>query len=85
MVLDGYASIDLPFEELETPAFEMRVEWRLAEFLGFVHTWSAVGRYLDERGEDPVLRIAAKLEELWGNEEDLLPVSYRLDLRVGRV
>ena len=85
MVLDGYASIDLPLEELEAPAFEMNVEWALDQFLGFVHTWSAVGRYDEEHGEDPVLQLGAELEELWGGEEDLLPVSYRLDLRVGRV
>ena len=54
-------------------------------FLGFVRTWSAVGRYVEERGEDPVLQLAAELEGLWGSEEELLPVSYRLDLRAGRV
>ena len=41
LVLDGYASIDLPFAELEKPAFEMEVQWTLARFLGFVRTWSA--------------------------------------------
>lgn len=85
MVLDGYASIDLPFEELEAPAFEMKVEWTLARFLAFVRTWSAVGRYVEERGEDPVLQLATQLEELWGGEEDFPPISYRLDLLAGRV
>ena len=27
MVLDGYATLDLPFEELKAPAFEMKVDW----------------------------------------------------------
>jgi len=86
MVLDGYASIDLPFEELETPAFEMNLEWSFKRFLGFVRTWSAIGRYVEERGEDPVPRLAAELEGLWGiGGEDLLPVSYRLNLRAGRI
>jgi len=84
MVLDGYASIDLPFEEMQTPTFEMDVEWTFERFLGFVRTWSAVGRYDEERGEDPVLQLAAELEGLWGSEEDLLPISYRLDVRAGR-
>lgn len=85
MVLDGYASIDLPFEELETPAFELEAEWTLERFLGFARTWSAVGRYSEERGEDPVQQLAAELGEFCGNEQDVLPISYRLDLRVGRV
>ena len=85
MVLDGYASIDLPFEELEAPAFELKSEWPLDRFLGFARTWSAVGRFVEERGEDPVLKLAADLGEVWEDEEGLLPVSYRLDLRAGRV
>ena len=55
MVLDGYASIDLPFEELESPAFELKTEWPLERFLGFARTWSAVGQFIEESGEDPVL------------------------------
>ena len=85
MVLNGYDSIDLPFEELESPAFELKVDWPLERFLGFARTWSAVGRYVEELGEDPVLRLAAELEEVWEDEEALLPVSYRLDLRAGMV
>jgi len=85
MVLDGYASIALPFDELVAPAFELRVEWPLERFLGFARTWSAVGRYVEERGEDPVVKLAAELEDFWGSSDKPLPVSYRLDLRVGRV
>ena len=85
LVLDGYASINLPFSELETPAFELQVDWTLARFLGFVRTWSAVGRYRDERGDDPLVQLAAELESLWVDETELLPISWRLDLRAGRL
>jgi hypothetical protein len=85
MVLDGYATLDLPFEELEAPAFEMKVEWARERFLGFVRTWSAVGRYIEVRGEDPVLELDADLERISQNRRDLLSVNYRLKLRVGRV
>jgi len=85
LVLDGYASIDLPFEEIEAPAFEMRVRWALPDFLGFVRTWSGVTRYIERHGEDPVDRFADEIEKLWGPAGRSLPVSWRLDLRVGRV
>ncbi len=85
LVLDGYASIDLPFEELETPVFELQVEWTLERFFGFVRTWSGVGRYQKVRGEDPVPQLAAELEDRWGNKEDLLPIRWRIDLRAGRI
>ena len=85
MVLDGYADLDLPFEKLEAPPFEMRVEWTREEFLGFVRTWSAVGRYVEERGADPVSKLDADLERASRNDTDFLSVSYRLELRVGRL
>jgi hypothetical protein len=85
MVLDGYATLDLPFEELKAPAFEMKVDWTREQFLGFVRTWSAVGRYIELRGEDPVMELDADLERISRNRQDPLSVSYRLKLRVGRV
>jgi len=85
MVLDGYAEINLPFEELAAPDFELQVEWPLGRFLGFARTWSAVGCYVEERGEDPVAKLADELGEVWHVGEGLLPIRYRLDLRVGRI
>ena len=85
LVLDGYASVGLPFEEIEVPAFEMRVRWTLAQFLGFVRTWSGVTRYVDVHGEDPVDQLESDIEGLWGPAGGSLPISWRLDLRVGRV
>ena len=85
MVLDGYASIVLPFKELDSPSFELEAEWTLERFLGFARTWSGVGRYIEDLGEDPVLNLVAELEEVWRDEEGLLPIRYRLDLRVGRI
>lgn len=85
ILLDGYASIDLPLEEIECPSFELQVEWTLDRFLGFARTWSATGRYVEDRGEDPVLKLAVDLEKVWQDAGALLPISYRLDLRAGRV
>ena len=39
----------------------------------------------EKHGEDPVVRLAAELEGLRGNVEDTQPISWRLDLRAGRV
>jgi len=39
---EGYRSLPFPFEELEAPALEIRLDWRLAELVGYVGTWSAV-------------------------------------------
>lgn len=84
MVLDGYETIDLPFEGIKAPAFELNAEWPLEGFLGFARTWSAVGRFVEERGEDPVLQLGVDLERIWSGRSQPLPIRYRLGLRVGR-
>jgi SAM-dependent methyltransferase len=83
LVLDGYTSIDLPFEERAAPEFEMTAEWTVARFIGHARTWSATRRFIEERGEDPIDRLAAELEHCWGEGENPLPISWRLKIRVG--
>jgi len=83
LVLDGYTSIDFPFVEYEAPVFEMSAQWTLAHFLGHARTWSATAKFIENHGEDPVDQLAAELQRHWGAEEDTLPISWRLKLRVG--
>ena len=85
MVLDGYSSIDLPFVELESPEFAIGLKWSPARYLDFARTWSAVGRYIEEGGVDPVRQLAAGLREIWPEERKPLAIRYRLDLRVCRL
>jgi len=85
MVLDGYSSIGLPFLELESPEFAIDLKWSPARYLDFVRTWSAVGRYIEEGGEDPVAQLESELQRATPRGNENLAVSYRLDLRVCRV
>ena len=80
----GYRTIPFPFAELEPRRFAMRTEWRLAELMGYLGTWSATERYRQARGEDPRDRIAADLAAAWGDPETPRPVRWPLNLRVGR-
>lgn len=84
LVLDGYATIDLPFAEIEAPPFEMRVRWTLDRFLAFVRTWSAVRRFVETHHEDPVEHLAAELESTCAAGGDPQPVSWSIKLRASR-
>jgi len=33
---DGYRSLPFPFEELDAPAFEIRLDWRLEDLVGYI-------------------------------------------------
>lgn len=67
IVDDRYRGIELPFRALETPAFEMRADWSVAQALGYFRTWSASQRYLAQRGADPLRSIEAGLRRAWGS------------------
>lgn len=81
----GYADMAFPFEELSIPHFAIRRDWSLAEFLGYVGTWSAV-RQAREAGRGDLLdRFGADLAVLWGEPDRRRPVVWPIRIRLGRV
>jgi SAM-dependent methyltransferase len=84
LVEDGYHTVEFPFAEFDAPSFAMTTEWSLQQQLGYLGTWSAVGRYRDVVGRDPVPVVAAELEAAWGSER-IRTVSWPLSVRAGRV
>lgn len=85
LVETGYATIDFPFEALATPRLEIRVQWRLSEFLGYLFTWSAVRR-AQEAGREAVLqRFADDISVAWGDENMRRTIVWPINMRVGRV
>ena len=82
LVEDGYRSIEFPFAEFAPPAFSMAAEWTLEHQVGYLGTWSAVGRYRKENGVDPVELVLPELERVWGDRTRR--VEWPLSVRAGR-
>jgi len=82
---NGYRSLPFPFEELDAPAFEIRLEWRLLDLLGYVGTWSAVWALQQAEGPGPFATFRGALEAAWGPATTVRTVRWPLVLRVGRV
>jgi SAM-dependent methyltransferase len=85
LVLNSFRELEFPFEELTPPAFEMRCDWSLRDFMRYVGTQSAVGRYQQSRRSDPVPAFADELAAHWGPRDAVRSVQFPLFLRVGRV
>lgn len=83
-VEEQYRTLPFPLEEIAAPAFAMAAEWTLAQLTGYLGTWSAVQRYRQERGADPLALIADELAAAWGAAETLRHVRWPLFMRVGR-
>ena len=67
LVENGYRDVAFPFEELKPPHFVMQEHWPLERLLGYFRSWSATGRYVAEKGVDPVTALGEKLSALWGD------------------
>lgn len=85
LVDGGYADLDFPFEELAPAQLEIRKAWSLPQFLGYVATWSAVRRARAAGREQIVQRFVQDLAGLWGEARDRRPVTWPINMRVGRV
>ncbi len=82
---DGYRSIEFPFEEIAPPPLEVRVDWDLAGFLGYVETWSAVLAFVKAHGRARVDAFRSELARAWGPAEKVRPIRWPLSLRAGRI
>jgi SAM-dependent methyltransferase len=79
-----YRTLEVPFDRLAAPPFEMRVSWTSSDYLGHVQSWSAV-RYCCESGhEDIIANFRSKLKQIWP-EGVKHGARWPLHLRVYRV
>jgi SAM-dependent methyltransferase len=79
----GYRELDFPFPEQPFPAAAMQCEWHLEEYAGYLRSWSAVARFIEDKGFDPIGPLASELKPLWG--EGRRTVVWPLAGRLGRV
>jgi SAM-dependent methyltransferase len=82
---EGYRALAFPFQELATPALEIRLDWRLEDLVGYVGTWSAVWALERAEGPAPCAAFRRALADAWGAAATVRPLRWPLALRVGRV
>jgi SAM-dependent methyltransferase len=80
-----YRTLPFPFPEIEAPAFHASAEWTLNDLIGFLESWSAVQKYRQEHGTDPIDLIREELSDAWGDATQPREVRWPLYMRVGRV
>jgi ubiquinone/menaquinone biosynthesis C-methylase UbiE len=79
----GYRTLPFPWDEIPAPVFVLETEWSLEQLVGYLGTWSAVQRYKDDRGHDPLPGLQPRLAVHWpaGGTRRL---RWPIHLRVGR-
>lgn len=85
LVDSGYAGIAFPFDEFSGPALDIRVDWDLAEFMGYVSTWSAVRRATEAGRTDLLDAFGADIAAAWGDDATRRAIAWPISMRIGRV
>lgn len=78
----GYAEFRWPFPLQDTPTFFMSARWTREQLLGYLSSWSAVQRFRQRHGEDPLELIRQQLQCAWPDAEPR-NVQWPLSLKLG--
>jgi SAM-dependent methyltransferase len=87
----GYRTIPMPvgeghpFEELDVPAFVMVAAWDIAQFLGYLRSWSATQRCIKATRVDPVAVVERELRDAWGDPQQTRDVHWDFFVRCLRL
>ncbi len=63
----GYSDLQAPFPLIQLPPFTIEVEWSFEHLTGYLRTWSAVQRWEQQHGHDPVAELTTALRNAWGD------------------
>lgn len=77
-----YSTIDFPFTQIITPVFTMSFNWTLTELEGYLTTWSAVQKFMQVQGVNPVGELIDKIKPHW---KEKMNVRFPLFLKLGIV
>jgi len=84
-VQEDYKTIPFPFEEITTPKFTIGTKWNLDQLLNYLDTWSAIRKYRSEKDADPLILIKNEIEPYWKDYLEKKPVTWTINLKVGRI
>jgi hypothetical protein len=83
LLLDGYATIPFPFDEVEAPKLTLTRTINLAQLMGYVRSWSATARFVKDNGTGEVDRLERDLASNWGDVDQPRLVRAPLHIRAG--
>lgn len=79
----GYRDLQPPFARVSVPPFNLETQWSLAHLLGYLRTWSAVQRWEQTNGRDPVTEIEPSIKHAWGDPDSLKTIRWPLHFLAG--
>ena len=86
IVENKYQDIPFPFQKIDTPVFQIELDWTLSELVGYLYTWSSVQKFIAKNNSDPVKQIYDDLAAAWGDKNTWHKrrLVWPIYMRVGR-
>jgi SAM-dependent methyltransferase len=82
LIENHYRTIGFPYAPQDVPPLAMQVSWSRDQLLAYLGTWSAVKRYRERVGSDPIDLVLPGLVSAWPHNEPRV-VRWPLVLLVG--
>jgi SAM-dependent methyltransferase len=82
-VENNYRHLPFPFSRIFAPRFSLQKEWPRAHLMGYLRSWSAVGRFQAVNGFDPVDALEMEIGLHWPEGKSYW-IEWPLFMHVGR-
>src|SRR5215831_7048280 len=82
-LVEHFADLPFPFQEIGAPKFEMIARWNLDHLLGYLGTWSSTQRFIGANDSDPLEQIIDVLTRTWGEPGQTRTISWPIVIRIG--
>jgi len=77
-----YQTVPFPFEEISTDfSFQIRTEFTIEQFEGYLNTWSGVKHFIAKEGYNPIGAFIAEIKPHWKGQQK---VAYPGFVRLGK-
>ncbi|HUC81144.1 MAG TPA: class I SAM-dependent methyltransferase [Flavisolibacter sp.] len=81
---DRYTTVEFAFDPLPVKEFDLVLHWSRDDFFGYLSTWSAVQKYIQQNGHSPLTLIEADVKKAWPDDSSK-EFHFPLFLKLGRV
>jgi ubiquinone/menaquinone biosynthesis C-methylase UbiE len=78
-------TIPFPFAEIQAPSLTMEAHWDLSAFTGYLWSWSATQKYIEQTGANPLAQMEEEMKRAWGPPEISRKMTWPVYFRVGRL
>jgi SAM-dependent methyltransferase len=85
LVEKEYATIPFPFQQINSPQFFYEKPMKLDGLIGYLNTWSATQRFINENKFNPTEQLREDLLSVWKDVDLEKKLTWKLILKVGRV